>query len=118
MDNKEKNEEKELSGINNPDYVTDPDEREFLKAVDKISEIAARKKWAVMLLARVEEKGQGISVLEGCAHCVSVVLKNKLDKFPELLQVLLPAIAAHMAERQYSENEIASLAKRNTPAGN
>lgn len=112
------NNEREFTGIDIPNTVTDPEEREFVELLNRITALAIKKEWSVMLLACSEGGKKEISVFEGCAHCISLLLKKTLDKSAGLLQILMMAIIPHLKDKQSAEGNLIGIAKKNTPAGN
>jgi len=118
MDKKEEKAKKEFTPIEVPNSMADKEEKELVELINKVTELAIKKGWSLILMTCSKERKHNISIFEGCAHCLSIILKKSLDQTSELLQMLLHAIATHMQGIEFEEENIIRFAKKNTPQGN
>lgn len=117
----------EFTGFSIPDDITDPEEREFLELVNRITMLAHKKEYTLMLLTRIDES-KDTTIVMGCLHCIELLLGKIMEKTPQFVPVLLSAIIRSNLNEQENKQDPANqdsgikqlvdYAKKNTPAGN
>lgn len=120
-------EKNEFTGFSIPDDITDPEEREFLELVNRITTLAHKKEYTLMLLTRINES-KDTTIVMGCLHCIEVLLDKIMKKTPQFMHVLLSAIIrSNLNEQEEKQDtpgkdpgikQLIDYAKKNTPAGN
>jgi hypothetical protein len=117
----------EFTEFSIPEWIADPEEREFLKLVNRIAALANKKEYTLALLAHTNKEEGEIIIVMGCLHCVEFLLDKVMENTPQLRDALLSSIIRNMeklknkqdtAGKDTVEKQLISYAKKNTPAGN
>lgn len=101
-----------------PESITDPDEREYFELLYGAIRIAAKKGLPFMILTAYDNIENCFLTAAGCKHCITNLIKEMLDKQPDILNVIMGGISMHLMEKQSQDIQIINNAKKNTPAGN
>lgn len=117
-------EKNEFKGIDIPEQITDPEDREFFALLRKAQEIAIKKEVPFLVHTILLSSKTSISLAVGCPHCISIILKVAMEKDPKLLDILMKAVSMHMIDKLGNPGkgpgieQLIDYAKKNTPAGN
>ncbi|MBK5721320.1 hypothetical protein JGH11_10595 [Dysgonomonas sp. Marseille-P4677] len=107
-----------LEQLKVPESITDPDEKEYIEHIYGAIKIAAKKNLPFMILTAYDDMGKAFLSAAGCKHCITKLITELLNKQPDILNVVLEAVAAHMMNKDTKDKQIANYAKKNTPTGN
>ena len=109
---------KEFTGIDIPETITDPEEREYFEQIEKVISIAAKKQLPILCLSAYNDLSRSFISAQGCKHCLTKMIKGMLDKEPGMFDVIMGGIALHMAEKCSADIKMVEYARKNTPTGN
>lgn len=101
-----------------PDSVTDPDEKEYFEHLYSAIKIAAQKGLPFMILTAYDDIEKAFLSAAGCKHCITKLIKELLDKQPDILDVIMGGVATHLMNKTSADKQIIDHAKKNTPEGN
>lgn len=111
-------EEKEFEGIEIPEKITDPEERELFALLRKAQNIAIKKDIAFLVHTISLSAHTAISLAAGCPHCISIILNKALENDPKLSGILMDALRRNQRNECNSLEQLINHAKKNPSAGN
>jgi len=114
----ETNNDNFLNELKVPDSVTDPDERAYFEHLYEAIKIAHKKNLPFVILTAYDDIGKAFLSAQGCKHCISKLVKELLDREPDMLGVFMGAIAPHLIDKKFKNNKDIELAQKQTPQGN
>ncbi|MDR1716359.1 MAG: hypothetical protein LBS20_10980 [Prevotella sp.] len=107
-----------LDELKVPESITDPDEREYFEYLCSAVKIAAKKGLPFMFLTAYNSIGNAFLSTAGCKKCMATLIKELLDKHPDMFGVIMGGVTMHLIEKSPNVKQITDHAKKNTPAGN
>ncbi|MDR1716518.1 MAG: hypothetical protein LBS20_11810 [Prevotella sp.] len=116
--------EKEFTGIDVPERITDPEDRELFIHLIKAQEIAVKKDLPFLAHTLLLSSKASISLAIGCPHCIAIILQVAMETDPKLVEILLKAVTGYIVDKSGAPDENSTLeslinhARKNDPAGN
>ena len=107
-----------LDALNVPDTITDPDERAYFEHLHSAIKIAAKKNLPFMILTAYDDIGKAFLSAQGCKICISKLIKELIDREPDMLNVIMGGVATHLIGKDSQDKASIEYAKKNTPTGN
>ena len=104
-------------GIIIPDAATDPQDRRFFELLTAAMQIAIDKEFPLLLLT-ASSTGVGLNAMMGSKKAIIYCLKSLLKSNPDMLGVVMAAVAEYMMSEKAKEKRIIAKAQEQTPGGN
>jgi len=112
------NKEQETPGINIPQSITDPAEKEYFELIEKAINIGIEKQLPFLFLSAYSDISKALIAAQGCPNCISKMITNLLVFNPELYVPIIVGVGNYMKKKDNVEYTLGNNAKKDTSRGN
>ncbi|MDR1718025.1 MAG: hypothetical protein LBS20_19485 [Prevotella sp.] len=98
-------EEKEFTGIDIPESITDPEEREVFALLKKAQNLMDKKHVGYALLVLFDESKTGISFQGGCANCLERIIRTVFNVDNKFLSIVIKALSMHFFDKAHNSTD-------------